>query len=46
VGFVACLGENRNGYRVLVGKIDGKRELAKPRHKWEYIEMDMKEMGW
>jgi hypothetical protein len=32
VGYVACLGENRNGYRVVLGKIDGKRALGRPRH--------------
>jgi hypothetical protein len=36
VGYVACVGESRKGYRVLVGKIDGMRALGKPRHKWEY----------
>jgi hypothetical protein len=46
VGYVACLGENRKGYRVLLGEIDGKKVLGRPRHKWDYIKMEHKEMGW
>ncbi|KDR19299.1 hypothetical protein L798_06094 [Zootermopsis nevadensis] len=34
-GHVACMGENRNAYRVLVGKPNGKRPLGRPRHRWE-----------
>jgi hypothetical protein len=30
-GHVACMGERRNKYRVLVGKPEGKRPLGKPR---------------
>ena len=33
-------------YRVLVGKSEGKRSYAGPRHKWEdSINMDLKERG-
>jgi hypothetical protein len=32
---VACLGERRSGYSVLVGKPEGKRPLERPRHRWE-----------
>jgi len=33
-------------YRVLVGKSEGKRSYAGPRHKWEVsINMDLKERG-
>jgi hypothetical protein len=28
-------GENRNVYRILMGKADGKRALGRPRRKWE-----------
>jgi hypothetical protein len=28
-------GEERNAYRVLVGKPEGKRLLGKPRRKWK-----------
>jgi hypothetical protein len=30
---VACMGHKRNAYRVLVGKAEGKRPLARPRHR-------------
>ena len=34
-GHVARTGERRGVYRVLVGKLDGKRPLGRPRHRWE-----------
>jgi hypothetical protein len=34
-GHVACMGERRCVYRVVVGKPDGKRPLGRPRHRWE-----------
>ena len=45
-GFVACMGERRRVYRVLVGKPEGKRPLGRPRHRWEdNIKMDLQEVG-
>jgi hypothetical protein len=38
VGHVACMGESRGIYRVLVGKPEGKRPLGRPRHRWERAE--------
>jgi len=35
VGHVACIGEGRDVYRVLVGKHEGKRPLGRPRRRWE-----------
>ena len=35
MGDVACMGEKRGVYRVLVGKPEGKRPLGRLRHKWE-----------
>jgi hypothetical protein len=32
---VARIGEERNMYRVLMGKAEGKRTLGRPRSKWE-----------
>jgi hypothetical protein len=32
VGHVACMGEDRKVYRVLVGKPEGKRPLGRPTH--------------
>jgi hypothetical protein len=29
------MGEERNEYRVLVGKPEGKRPLERPRRRWE-----------
>jgi hypothetical protein len=35
-------GERRGAYRILVGKPEGKRQLGKPRCRWEdNIEMDL-----
>jgi hypothetical protein len=34
-GHVARMGDRRSVYRVLVGKLEGKRPLARPRHRWE-----------
>ena len=46
VGRVACMGERRGIYRVLVGKPEGKRPLQKPRHRWEdNIKTDLQETG-
>jgi hypothetical protein len=34
-GHVACMGEGRGVYRVLVGKPEGKRPSGRPGHRWE-----------
>jgi hypothetical protein len=40
------MGEERDVYRVLVGKPEGKRQLGRPRRRWEdYIRMDLQEVG-
>jgi len=40
------MGERRGVYRVLVGKIEGKRPLGRPRCRWEdNIKMDLQEVG-
>jgi hypothetical protein len=45
-GHVAGM-ENRDAYRILVGKPEGKRPLGRPRRKWEdNIMMDLGEVGW
>jgi hypothetical protein len=33
-GHVARMGETRNAYRILVGKLEGKRPLRRPRCSW------------
>jgi hypothetical protein len=41
-GHVARIGENRNAYRILEGKLEGKRPLGRPRRRWEdNIRMDL-----
>jgi hypothetical protein len=38
---------DRNVYRVLMGKPEGKRPLGKQRRRWEDgIRMDFREIGW
>ena len=45
-GHVACMGEKRGLYRVLVGKPEGKRPLGRPRRRWEdNINADLQEVG-
>jgi hypothetical protein len=40
------MGEERNVYKVLVGKPEGKRPLARPRRRLEDgIRMDLREIG-
>ena len=40
------MGEERGVYRVLVGKLEGKRPLGRPRHRWvDNISMDFQEVG-
>jgi hypothetical protein len=41
------MGEKRNAYRILVGNLEGKRPLGRPRRRWvENIKMDLIEIGW
>jgi hypothetical protein len=36
-----------NAYRVLVGKLEGKKPLGRRRRKWDdNIEMDLREIRW
>jgi hypothetical protein len=41
---VACMGEKRNAYRILVGKPERKRPLGRPRHRWNCM-MDLRGIG-
>jgi len=44
-GHVACMGERRGVYRVLVGRSEEKRPLGRPRHSWEdNIKMGLQEV--
>jgi hypothetical protein len=41
------MGEERKVYKVLVGKPEGKRQLGRPRRRWEdWIRMDLREIAW
>ena len=44
-GHVARMGERRGGYRILVGKPEGKKRLGSPRRRLEdNIKMDLQEL--
>jgi hypothetical protein len=46
-GHVARMREKRNAYRLLVGKVEGRRPLGRPRRRWVVnIKMDLGEVGW
>jgi transposase len=46
VGHVACMGEGRGVYTVLVGRPEGKRPLGRPRCRWEdNIKLGLKDIG-
>ena len=45
-GHVARMEQFRNTYRVLVGKLESKRALGRPRCRWEDdIKLDLKEVS-
>jgi len=47
IGHVACMGEMRNMYKILVGKPEWKRPFLRPRRRWEdNIRMGLREIGW
>jgi hypothetical protein len=40
------MGEKRNVYRLLIGKLEGKRPLGRPRRRWtDNIKMDLVAIG-
>jgi hypothetical protein len=47
VGHIACMGERRGVYRVLLWKPEGKRLFGRPRRRWEdNIRMDLQKVGY
>jgi len=43
---VAGMGEMRNPYSILVGKLEGKKSLGRPRRRWEHnVRMELTEMN-
>jgi hypothetical protein len=46
-GHVTLMGEEKNVYKVLMGKPEGKRPLGRPKCRWEDgIRMYLREIGW
>jgi hypothetical protein len=46
-GYIARMGEKRNGYKILVGKPEGWRPLERPKRRWvDNVERDLREIGW
>jgi hypothetical protein len=44
---VACMGQKRGAYRILVGRPEGRQPLGRPRCRWEdNIKMGLQEVGW
>lgn len=45
VSYVACAGTVRNAFKVMSGKLKGKKPLGRPVHGWEgKIRMDLNKM--
>jgi hypothetical protein len=40
-GHMALMGEGRGAYRVLVGRLEGKRPLGRPRRRWKDIKINI-----
>jgi hypothetical protein len=46
-GECSTYGERIGAYRILVGRPEGRRQVGRPRHRWEdNIKMDLKKVGW
>jgi hypothetical protein len=46
-GYVARMGNGRGACRVLVGKPERRRQLGRPRRRWEdNIKTDLQDVGW
>jgi len=47
VGHVSSMGKQKNAYKILVGKPEGKRLVGRPSRRWEdNIRMDLRDTGW
>jgi hypothetical protein len=47
MGIACSMHGERDAYRILVGKPEGKRPLERPGHGWDdNIKMDLREIGW
>jgi hypothetical protein len=45
-GTCSTHGRYEKRIKILVGKIEGKSPLGRPKRKWNSIKMYIKEMGW
>jgi hypothetical protein len=46
-GLVTPVGDIGSAYNILVGKLEAKRPLRRPKHRWEdNTRMDLREIGW
>jgi hypothetical protein len=46
-GYVALMVDEKNAYRILVGKPEGKRPVGRPTRRWlGSIKIDLREMEW
>jgi hypothetical protein len=46
-GACSTNGKERNSYRILVGKPEGKKPLGRPKRRCvDNIKMDLREIGW
>jgi hypothetical protein len=44
---VACTGDRRNVYILLIGRLEGMKPLGRSWHRWEdNSRMDLQEVGW
>jgi hypothetical protein len=44
---VGRIGVERNGYRILMGKSEGERQLGRRTRRWEHnMKIDLGEIGW
>jgi hypothetical protein len=40
-------GGEEEAYRILVGKLEGKKPLSRPRRRWmDNVKMDLRDIGW
>jgi hypothetical protein len=44
-GYVACIGEMRTAYKIVIGNPEGNRTTGRPSHRWEDIKMYLTDVG-
>jgi hypothetical protein len=43
VWYVTCMGEMRSSQKILVGKLEGMRQIGRPRRRWDNFKEALKE---